>query len=177
MSDSKTTDALDAINEEIGNGVKIILARVKSNPEEFTGDYSPWRVLRNAVLNYKLNPSITDLTLLHGLNDAEITVLSEAFTPLARQAFDEWVMKQVFNESEAPYSQSVVDMIATQNRQKQHALLQNSILSGQGILQPGGYFNVAKGMSTSGTTGTVTSAVATSDTSMLSKIKSRLGGK
>ena len=85
------------MNNEFSNGVKIILSRVESNPDEFKGDYSPWRSLMNAVMNKKAGTTV-DMTLLRALTDAEIDALHDAFLPLARQEFDEWVMKLVFNE-------------------------------------------------------------------------------
>lgn len=85
------------MSEEFSNGVKIILSRVESNPDEFKGEYSPWRSFMNMVMNKKAGTAV-DMTLLRALTDAEIDALHEVFLPLARQEFDEWVMKLVFNE-------------------------------------------------------------------------------
>lgn len=85
------------MSNQFSNGVKIILSRVESNPDEFKGEYSPWRSLMNMVLNKKAGTTV-DMTILRALTDAEIDALHEAFLPLARQEFDEWVMKLVFNE-------------------------------------------------------------------------------
>lgn len=88
------------MSEEIGNGVKIILSRVESHPDEFTGDYSPWRQLMNSVLNHRVNPHTVDPVPLRSLNGAEIAALEKVFLPIERQAFDSWVMTQVFNAGE-----------------------------------------------------------------------------
>ena len=89
------------MSEELGNGVKILISRVKSNPEEFTGHNSPWKTLVQSILNYKHNPQHTDTYSMRGLTSAEIDALHEAFFPLARQEFDSWVMKTVLEDKVA----------------------------------------------------------------------------
>jgi hypothetical protein len=89
------------MSEEFSNGVKIILSRVESNPEEFRGEYSPWKELMHTVLNYKINPTKASTFSIQALTYAEIDALHDAFFPLARQGFDEWVMKTVFSEKES----------------------------------------------------------------------------
>lgn len=174
------------MSEEIGNGVKIILSRIESNPEEFAGDYSPWRHLMNSVLNHRVNPHTVDPVPLRSLNGAEIDALYKAFLPIERQAFDSWVMTQVFNAGDAQEREAYQPNLFTQQAHRTsltHGIsIQRNTL--QNNIQPGGYYNqINNGITTSATTGITLAADttvqgtldATPSANMIAKIKKGLG--
>ena len=85
------------MSDEFCAGVKILLKRVESHPEEFTAELSPWRRLVDAVLAHE-NCEDSDIVCLRALTQTEITALHKALLPLARQEFDSWVMSEVLAE-------------------------------------------------------------------------------
>lgn len=86
------------MSDEFCAGVQILLKRIKSNPEEFTKEYSPWRRLMDAVLASKKGGDYDDRQYLRQLTEEEVNALHEAFLPIARQDFDSWVMREVLRE-------------------------------------------------------------------------------
>ena len=86
------------MSDEFCAGVQILLKRIKSNPEEFTQEFSPWRRLMDAVLASKRGGDYDDRQYLRQLTEEEVNALHEAFLPIARQDFDSWVMREVLRE-------------------------------------------------------------------------------
>ena len=86
------------MSEEISAGVRILLERAKSNPEELMEAYGKWQHLREAVFEYK-EKGIRQ-AWLRGMREEEIDLLYEAFCTGSRQIFDNYVMKQVLDSGE-----------------------------------------------------------------------------
>jgi hypothetical protein len=86
------------MSEEISAGVRILLERAKSNPEELMEAYGKWQHLREAVFEYK-EKGIRQ-AWLRGMREEEIDLLYEAFCTGSRQIFDNYVMKQVLDSDE-----------------------------------------------------------------------------
>lgn len=86
------------MSEEISAGVKILLERSKTNPDELREESGQWAHLREAVFNYKERGERS--AWLRGLTEHEIDVLHETFNELYREVFDAWVMKTVLGTGE-----------------------------------------------------------------------------
>jgi hypothetical protein len=84
------------MSEEFSAGVRIVLERAKSNPEELVEDYGKWQHLREAVFDYKETGRRGGW--VRGLRDDEIDALYELFCSCHRKVFDDWVMQQVLTE-------------------------------------------------------------------------------
>jgi hypothetical protein len=74
---------------------------MESNPDEFTNpnEYR-WQVVVSGVFARKEGINIKETGDVRGLTDAEIDALHAGFTKLARPAFDEYVMKNIFDDAE-----------------------------------------------------------------------------
>jgi hypothetical protein len=84
------------MSEEFSAGVRIVLERAKSNPEEVMEEYGKWQHLREAVFDYKETGKRGGW--VRGLRDDEIDALYDLFSSSHRKMFDDWVMKQVLVE-------------------------------------------------------------------------------
>jgi hypothetical protein len=144
------------MDNEISAGVKIILERCKTNPDEMIDDYGKWGQLRDAVYAYKEEGQRR--AWVRGLREEEIDLLYEAFSTHARQIFDDYVMKQVLDGSEEQtlkyqasgrYGNGWLDPQLLQN------VHPNNVISG-------GYLNVT---------------VQSSGTSIVDKLKNAIGIK
>ncbi len=91
------------MSEEFSAGVRIVLERAKSNPEELVEDYGKWQHLREAVFDYKENGRRGGW--VRGLRDDEIEALYELFCSCHRKTFDDWVMQQVLTEDNTETNQ------------------------------------------------------------------------
>ena len=84
------------MSEELSVGVRILLERCKTNPEEIMGH--KWLGVIEAVFNYKetrqRNP------YLRGLTEQEIDLIYEALNGLYRTKFDSYIMANVLNADE-----------------------------------------------------------------------------
>lgn len=96
------------MSDEFCAGVKILLKRMESNPDEFINpnEYR-WQKVVAGVFARKEGISNEGVGAVRGLTDAEIDALHAGFTKLARPAFDEYVMKNIFDESEERASDSI----------------------------------------------------------------------
>ncbi len=145
------------MNEDISAGVKILLERVKSNPEEVTQEYGKWHQLRDAVFAYKEDGQRR--AWLRGLREEEIDLLYKAFCTGARQVFDDYVLKTVLGAEEQEE-----DVIA--QRVGAYQMAQGKRISNPHMLQnsipPGSWQNVA---------------TQTSNTSITASLKNALGIK
>ena len=86
------------MSEEISAGVRILLERAKSNPEEMAQEYGKWHQLRDAVYAYKEDGQRR--AWIRGLRQDEIDLLYEAFCTGSRQIFDDYVLKNVLGADE-----------------------------------------------------------------------------
>ena len=149
------------MNEDISAGVKILLERSKTNPDEIKEEYGQWANLRDAVFEYK--ESKRRSAWLRGLTEHEIDLLFDMFNTVYRSIFDAWVMKTVLGaEEEDVIAQRVgAYQMAQGKRISNPHMLQNSI-------PPGSWQNVATQTSN-------TSVV--SQQSLVARLKQELGIK
>ena len=101
------------MSEEFSAGVRIVLERAKSNPEELVEDYGKWQHLREAVFDYKETGRRGGW--VRGLRDDEIEALYELFCSCHRKTFDDWVMQQVLTEDNTEERQVREARILTAN--------------------------------------------------------------
>ena len=100
------------MSEEFSAGVKILLQRMETNPEEFYEEGSKtrltnprWANLLSLVVNSKLKGEPVSDTIY--LNPAEIDALYEGYKKIRRKAFDDQIMRTVLApEEELSSSQS-----------------------------------------------------------------------
>lgn len=159
------------MSEEISAGVKILLERAKTNPQEIIEEYGRWGQLRDAVFNYKERNERS--AWLRGLTEHEIDLMHEVFNGLYREVFDTWVMKSVLGTGEEEGRDAGAQAYQL-SRGKRAA-------QAQGWTDPRGVFNpyqnsiIAQGtpVGLSSTSSTTTTA----NTSILSKLKQELGIK
>jgi hypothetical protein len=149
------------MNEDISAGVKILLERGKTNPDEMKEEFGQWANLRDAVFEYK--ESKRRSAWLRGLTEHEIDLLFNMFNTVYRSIFDAWVMKTVLGaEEEDVIAQRVgAYQMAQGKRISNPHMLQNSI-------PPGSWQNVATQTSN-------TSVV--SQQSLVARLKQELGIK
>ena len=86
------------MSEEFCTGVKLLLARMKSNPEEFDS-YGKWDNLTTEVYKrfYKVGDSNSCRRPIRALTDAEIAALHEALIDIDRSCFNSEVMQNILN--------------------------------------------------------------------------------
>jgi hypothetical protein len=148
------------MSEEISAGVRILLERAKSNPEELMEAYGKWQHLREAVFEYK-EKGIRQ-AWLRGMREEEIDLLYEAFCTGSRQIFDNYVMKQVLDSDEEKEEKFPPAYIMAQGKRVQQAQM------AQNTIQPGSWQTVASQTSN-------TSVVA--QQSLVARLKQELGIK
>lgn len=86
------------MSEDISAGVKILLERGKTSPDELKEEYGKWSQLRDAVFAYKERKERGPW--LRGLTEHEIDLLFDMFNTAYRSVFDGWVMKTVLGAGE-----------------------------------------------------------------------------
>jgi hypothetical protein len=84
------------MSEELSVGVKILLERCKTNPDEIMG--TKWLNVVEAVFNYKETRARSPS--LRGLTEQEIDLIYEALNGLYRSKFDSYIMANVLNADE-----------------------------------------------------------------------------
>lgn len=84
------------MSEELSAGVRILLSRFKTNPEEMGEEFGKWSQLREAIFECKERGIRNAWT--RGFTDAEVDALYDGFIASSRKLFDDWVMKQVLVE-------------------------------------------------------------------------------
>lgn len=152
------------MSEELSVGVKILLERSKTNPDELKEEYGQWGQLREAVFAYKERKDRGPW--LRGLTEQEIDALYEMFNSLYRGVFDAWVMKTVLGgDEEKPeldvYAISKGKQLLQSNSQSVRVSPAHNNINT--LLQPGGIYE--------------TQAIQTSNTPMAVTVKSALGIK
>ena len=134
--------------DEISQGIRILVERCETNPDEMMEEYGKWSSLRNAVFDYMENRGNSDRQAwLRGLREDEIKLLYDAFAANHRRIFDEYVMKNVLVDEE-------------DEKDKQWTAIKNPGMFQP--VQPGSWQNVA---------------AQTSDTSIISRLRKELGIK
>jgi hypothetical protein len=93
------------MSDEFCAGVQILLKRMESNPDEFK-DRGKWEMLTRAVFAHK-EGNFAEAWTVRSLTHAEIDALHAGCVKIYRPAFDEYVMKNVLNESEARGNDSI----------------------------------------------------------------------
>lgn len=125
------------MTEEIGAGVKILLERGKTDPDEMLEGYGKWSHLRDAVFEYK--ESGRRSSWLRGLTEHEIDLLFGMFNTNYRDVFDSWVMKAVLgaDEDENEVQRKMAHSMAMNNIAiKNPSVFQNTIQPGALIPLP-----------------------------------------
>ena len=92
------------MKEEFSTGVKILIQRMETHPEEFYSDtasrtiISPtiWHPLISSVVATKLNPQILQEGIFF-LTDAEADALFEGYKKVRRKMFDDYVMRNILD--------------------------------------------------------------------------------
>jgi hypothetical protein len=84
------------MSEEFSAGVRIVLERAKSNPEEMGEEFGKWSQLREAIFECKERGIRNAWT--RGFTEEEIDALYDSFCSCHRKTFDDWVMQQVLTE-------------------------------------------------------------------------------
>lgn len=150
------------MSEDISAGVKILLERGKTNPDEMKEEFGQWASLRDAVFEYKETNRRSPW--LRGLTEHEIDLLFDMFNTVYRSIFDAWVMKTVLGAEDEDASLAGQRMLV-QNRIKNTQMLQgwSDPRMFQNSIQPGGVYPK------------VTST--TSSTSLIARLKQELGIK
>jgi hypothetical protein len=85
------------MSDEFCAGVKILLKRMESNPDEFIEEFGKWSSIVNAVFSRKLGG---DAIAIRSLTNAEAEALYEGLIKVYRPEFDEYVMKNMLDDTE-----------------------------------------------------------------------------
>ena len=93
------------MSDEFCAGVQILLKRMESNPDEFK-DRGKWEMLTRAVFAHK-EGNFADAWTVRSLTHAEIDALHAGCVKIYRPAFDEYVMKNVLDESETEMQDTI----------------------------------------------------------------------
>jgi hypothetical protein len=120
------------MSDEFCAGVKILLKRMESNPDEFINpnEYR-WQTIASGVFARKQGRADSEgAGAVRGLTDAEVDALHAGFVKLSRPAFDEYVMKTVLNESETERQDTINAAQAWQMTQGRRAIAGGSAGSG-----------------------------------------------
>lgn len=155
-------------NEEISVGVKILLERSKTNPDEMREEYGQWASLREAVFNYMERGERS--AWIRGLTDHEIALLFDMFSALCRSMFDAWVMKNVLGAGEEEEDAKVA---------MQRKMVHTQALNNIAIKNPSTFsmhHNTLQNATPPGSWQTVTTD-NTYGTSLVSRLKQELGIK
>jgi len=109
------------MSEDISAGVKILLERGKTNPDELREEFGQWAQLRDAVFEYKETKRRS--AWLRGLTEHEIDLLFDTFNNIYRGVFDGWVMKTVLGaEEEDVIAQRVEAYQMAQGKRAQNSI-------------------------------------------------------
>jgi len=132
------------MSEEISAGVRILLERAKSNPEEMVQEYGKWHQLRDAVFAYKEDGHRR--AWIRGLRQDEIDLLYEAFCTGSRQIFDDYVLKNVLGADEEQETPTIdAYTLAQGKRAMQPPVKVHNYNPHQNAIQPGSWQAVATG--------------------------------
>jgi hypothetical protein len=145
--------------DEISQGVRILIERCETNPDEMMEEYGKWSQLRNAVFDYMENRGSPDRhAWLRGLREDEIKLLYDAFGANYRRVFDEYVMKNVLVDEE----EEETFKFKTTGRYSYGGWNDPRLLQNANNVSPGSWQNVA---------------VQSSGTSIATSLKNALGIK
>jgi len=110
------------MKEEFSTGVKILLQRMETHPEEFYSDtvsrtlISPtiWHSLISAVVNAKINNQVSQDGIFF-LTDAEADALFEGYKKVRRKMFDDYVMRNILDKKLSSYGGSPKSLYDTKS--------------------------------------------------------------
>jgi hypothetical protein len=131
------------MSEEMSIGVKILLERAKSNPEEMAQEYGKWHQIRDAVFDYVERGERR--AWLRGLRPDEIDLLYKAFCTGSRQLFDNYVLKNVLGADEEEKQPLDAYTLAQGKRAMQPPVKVHNYNPHQNAIQPGSWQAVATG--------------------------------
>jgi hypothetical protein len=124
------------MSEEYCVGVKILLERMDTNPEEFmspihTMKGAKWSNLMSGIIAHKLEKEIRGDA--NFLTEAEVDAVFKKYTVLRRKQFDDHVMREVLGADEelSPSSLLTVQAITNQSLQILEDQLTKSALMAQ----------------------------------------------
>lgn len=84
------------MSEDICDGVRILVERMKTNPEEFAADFGKW----DGLVKTAWHEEVTDWAA--ALNPTEIEMLKEARRKIYREKFTAQVMSTLLKTDDAP---------------------------------------------------------------------------
>ena len=130
------------MNEEFSTGVKILLRRMETNPEEFykrvdtSDEYETiknvkWHDIIHSVIVSRHEGKIFGWSLF--LTDTEVDALFEGYAKIRRKEFDNYVMRQLLVTEDK--NEGVKLSSATHQRQN----LANNAAQAQGLMQASQY--------------------------------------
>jgi len=93
------------MNDNFSTGVKTLLARMKSNPDEFRGYGGKWHELLEGIQAVK-NGAVSSSWMPYALTQEEIDAIHEGHKQVRRMEFDEWVMKKILHGGPEEYLDS-----------------------------------------------------------------------
>ena len=155
------------MSDEFCAGVQILLKRMESNPDEFK-DRGKWEMLTRAVFAHK-EGNFADAWTVRSLTHAEIDALHAGCVKIYRPAFDEYVMKNVLDESEEGRS-SIGEQMWQMSQGRQKQLKQAWSDPRMGVNVPPGTVLTVSGGGSGGS-----GQVQIKPESVMSKLKKELG--
>jgi hypothetical protein len=137
------------MSEEFSVGVKILLERMDTNPEEFTTPMENQLTLRGARWGNLISAVIARKTEkeMRGdgnfLTDAEVDALFEKYKVLRRKAFDDFVMREVLGADEEKEDKLSSSSLPYQVAVGRSGISHNNLSQMQGFADPRGIFGNA----------------------------------
>ena len=88
------------MSDNFSTGVKTLLARMESNPDEFRGYGGKWHEIIEGVYARKAE-QVPQSWMAVALTDEEVDAIYAKHTQVRRMELDEWVMKKVLHGDES----------------------------------------------------------------------------
>ena len=185
MSEAQVAKQEIAPQYQLSEGVKLVLDRMESNPEEFEFEVGEgkWGNMI-AVVHERMFSSKTVLSRPLSepwLNKYEVEAIWQGYVKVQQSKFHRFVMKNILDDKENDeFAEAIKKFQTTQplnnlSLSPHHNTLQNSVMPPGGI----GYYNAAQGArsATTGIAGTVSSEHTTDASSYFAQAKRALGFK
>ena len=120
------------MSEDICDGVKLLVERMRTNPEEFTADFGKW----DGLVKTPWHEEVTDWVA--ALNPTEIEMLKEARRKVYREKFTAEVMRTLLSVENAPKQPKVSTQAPPTTSPFQHSTLQyNPYLAQNSVIAVG----------------------------------------
>jgi hypothetical protein len=149
------------VSEEFCDGVKILLKRMESNPEEFTG-VDRWEEFTN-------HHQLKDGFWVNVLNPEEVEALRAGIRKIFRQEFTSRVMAKLLEDKEVVQGQFRITEVPPGTW-----VSSGSSGGGSGMLGQGIYHPAQNSITATNSTSYANIHNATSDTSFAAKLKQKL---